>query len=104
MRPARSASHPQPTIGDVLTELRELRALIEARLSVPSPVEPPPYLTADEAAKLALRSPQTITAWCRSADIGGRLTAGGRWRVDRKQLRRFMVERFGEARLPPGLR
>ena len=88
------------TLDNLFAELQELRGLIEARL----PAEPPArqWLTPAEAGVLALRTPQTVSTWCRRFRIGVRV--GGSWRIDRAHLRRLLVDRYGESALPPGLR
>jgi hypothetical protein len=95
-----------PTISAVLVEIAALReqferlaALIEERL----PPEPMgcEWMTVEEASAAALRAPQTITTWCRRFGVG--VLTDGRWRVDRAHLRRLMINRHGEGRLPPGL-
>lgn len=87
-------------VAELRDEVAQLRALIERRL----PASPPArqWLTVTEAAELALRTPQTITGWCRRHYIGSKVA--GSWRVDRAHLRRHLVDSYGEARLPPGLR
>ncbi len=88
----------EPTLRDVLVELRLLRGLIEQAL----PAAPPrSWLTVGEAASLAGKSEQALSGWCRRHRIGVKIRNA--WRVDREQLRRLLIERFGEDRLPSGL-
>jgi Helix-turn-helix domain len=96
----RHAVDPIEMFGLLLDEIRVLRTLIEQRIPPAPPARE--WLTADEASALALRSPQTITEWCRRYRIG--VKVGSAWRVDRAHLRRLLTDRHGEARLPPGLR
>jgi hypothetical protein len=88
-------------IAALRTDIANLCALIRQ-----VPVAPPQArqcLTIEEASGTALRSPQTIRAWCRGPyRIGTRVK--NRWQVDGAQLRRLLIDRFGEARLPHGLR
>jgi len=99
---------PRPvTLADVYDavavlrgEIAELRAAVAP--SAPSSTPPRDYLSVEEAADLVGRSPQCVTGWCRAHRIG--VMVHGRWHVDRAHLRRYLVERFGEARLPAGLR
>jgi hypothetical protein len=60
------------------------------------------WLSTTEAATLALRSEQTISGWCRHHRIG--IQVRNRWQVDKQQLKALLIERYGAARLPPGLR
>ena len=81
--------------------IAELRQLLQRAL--PSlQAAPRERLTVAEAAKFALRSEQAITRWCRDHHIG--TFNRGRWTVDKAQLKTLLIDRFGVARLPPGLR
>lgn len=99
-----SAARPAVDVGCALEALTakvdRLIALVEER--VPAPLPERSWLSVEEAAALAGRSPQTISGWCRSSHIGTRTR--GRWRIDRGYLRRLLISRFGEDRLPAGLR
>jgi hypothetical protein len=82
-------------------DIAEIRELL--RRALPSlQAAPRERLTVAEAAKLALRSEQAITRWCRNHHIG--TFNRGRWTVDKAQLKTLLIDRFGAARLPPGLR
>jgi len=76
-------------------ELDELRHVVVA--------EPPrEWLTVDEAAALVGRSTVTVRSWCKNDHIG---TFYKRvWRINKALLHQFYVARFGEDRLPAGLR
>jgi hypothetical protein len=85
----------QQTIAGLEREIAELRRVVMA--------EPPrTWLTVRQAARLCGRSTVTIQHWCRHERIA---TYDKRqWRINRAQLRQYLIERFGEAQLPQGLR
>jgi hypothetical protein len=86
-------------IANVRADIASLRSLIEQALTI---MPPRTSLTVAEASVLALRCEQTITGWCRHDHIG--TLVRGRWAVDKAQLKNLLIDRYGEARLPPGLR
>jgi hypothetical protein len=92
--------HPEPSLHDVLDAVEQLRGLVERSLSPSSP--PREWLSIEEAATLVGRSPQCVRGWCRIYKVGVRVR--GQWQVDRRCLRQFLADRFGEARLPAALR
>ena len=58
-------------------------------------------LSAEQAASLVGRSPQTVRTWCRRHKLGFR--SGKEWRIPENDLRAYFVGRFGEAKLPAAL-
>ena len=98
-RQAVATLHPV-TLEAVHAELTSLRELIERLLLPTSPQRE--WLSVEEAAALTAKSPQCIRGWCRSHRIGSLIN--GAWRIDRQHLRRYLVARFGEDRLPASLR
>ena len=69
------------TIDDVLAEVRELRALVERLVLQPVPRE---WLSVEEAARLAGRSPQAIRARCRRRGIDVKIN--NIWHIDRSAI------------------
>lgn len=99
--PAGSTAALRADIAAVRTDIANLRSLIERALLAPPQARQ--WMSVEEASDAALRTRQTIRAWCRGPyRIGTRVK--NRWQVDRAQLRQCLIERFGEPRLPPGLR
>jgi hypothetical protein len=91
---------PQPRHDDeVLAAIKRLEEKIDAFMSSAKPRQ---WLSTTEAATLALRSEQAITRWCRDHRIG--IQVHGRWQVDKQQLKQLLIDRYGVARLPFGLR
>jgi excisionase family DNA binding protein len=60
-------------------------------------------ITVEEAAKLVGRSTVTIRYWCRNDRIGTK-DSKKRYQVNRSQLKRYLIERFGAEQLPAALR
>ena len=100
MRTASSNALASVDLAALRAEIAALRELIEQRL--PAPLAPREWLSVEQAAALALRSPQCIRAWCRDRRIGTKVR--GVWQIDRAQMRRLVIERFGEGRLPVPMR
>jgi hypothetical protein len=73
---------------------RELRALL---VSAPSAA----WLTVAEVALLTGRSERAVRGWGRQI---GRRDDRGAWQFEHGRLREFLIDRYGEARLPGGLR
>ena len=94
----------QPYRNDeVLAAIERLEVKLDAFTAALMPsVKGRDWLTTAEAAALALRSEQAIKRWCRKHHIGTKVH--GRWQVDRQQLRQLLIDRYGVAQLPPGLR
>jgi hypothetical protein len=94
----------RPNLEEEVRALHDkLDALSDLIQRVVLPTLPPrEYLSIEEAARLTARSPQAVCGWCRTHRIG--VKVGKAWRVDRAHLRRLLVDRFGEERLPVGLR
>lgn len=102
MTPRRTAllDRPEPTVRDVLDAVEQLRGLVERALLAPPTARQ--WLTIEEAATLAGRSPQCVRGWCRYDRIGTKVR--GRWQIERSGLRRLLITRFGEAALPHALK
>jgi hypothetical protein len=67
--------------------------------------EPPrEWLTVSQAAQQSGYSEVSIRYWCKNFHVGTRDRPGGPWKVHRKHLIRFLVDRFGPDRIPAGLR
>jgi hypothetical protein len=84
-------------LGALRADVGHMRTLLEKALHA---VPPRTWLSIEEAAELADRTPQCVRGWCAVEAIGTRVK--GRWQVDRAGLRRVMLDRCDgdEARLP----
>jgi hypothetical protein len=69
---------PGVTLHDVLTELRDLRALLERLVSSESAPERR-WVSAEEYAALTHRSVQAVRKRCRTRGLGVRVN--GKWRI-----------------------
>lgn len=81
--------------NETARELDELRRVVVAQ-----PVRT--WLTVDEAAKLCGYSVDAVRAWCRLHPIGTKHKRA--YQINRESLRLFLIDRFGEDRLPSALR
>jgi hypothetical protein len=70
------------TLHDVLTDLRDLPALVERFVAQPQPALE--WVTVSEAARLTFRIEAAIRKRCRTHRIGVRVN--GRWQIDRAWL------------------
>lgn len=82
--------------GELEREIADLRRIVVAQ-----PARQ--WLTCEEAARLCGRSVHTVRAWCDHPHCIG-VRNGRQWQVNRDQLIALLIERFGEDRVPAGLR
>lgn len=82
-------------LTNTVKDLNDLRRAVTAEA-------PREWLTVEEASQRVGRSTVTVRSWCKHDKIGTRIGRGP-WRINPAQLRRFLVDRFGEDHVPAAL-